>query len=317
MTHLRPDGDAAADTRAGRQSGDGRPWLRSTPVRLLVFFVLLTAVDVAGQLAGKSLRAGSSSPWAGVSSIAAAVALSAVMIIAYRLLVRWIERRAAQELGREHAVQFALTGAACGAALFAAVYLVLAWMGVAHIGGYAGTGNLAHAAGVALGSAVGEEIVFRGAVFRIMEEGLGTLAALAGSATLFGLLHGLNPGASVVSTTAITLEAGVLLAVAYAATRSLWLPIGLHFGWNFTEGGVFGAAVSGNAAHGVFSSTLTGDPRWTGGAFGPEASLAAVGVCLIASLALVVIAIRRHNWQPLRLRLWVDGDPVTATASPP
>ena len=176
-------------------------------------------------------------------------------------------------------------------------------MGFAHIGGYSGATGLAYAVAVAASAAVGEEIIFRGVVFRITEEGFGTLVALVLSATLFGLLHGFNPGASPVSMAAIALEAGILLALAYTATRSLWLPIGLHFGWNFTEGGVFGAPVSGNSAHGLISSTLSGDPLWTGGAFGPEASLAAVLVCLIASLAFLAITVRRGNWQPARLRI--------------
>ena len=66
----------------------------------------------------------------------------------------------------------------------------------------------------------------------------------------------------------IVLEAGVLLGLAYAATRSLWLPIGLHFGWNFTEGGIFGASVSGRAYHGMFKFSLSGSDILTGGAFG-------------------------------------------------
>ena len=62
------------------------------------------------------------------------------------------------------------------------------------------------------------------------------------SFTFFGLIHAANKGATLESTLAIALEAGILLAASYILTRSLWLPIGLHFGWNFTEGGIFGAA---------------------------------------------------------------------------
>jgi hypothetical protein len=92
-----------------------------------------------------------------------------------------------------------------------------------------------------------------------------------------------NSGATTVSTVAIALEAGVLLGAAYAACGSLWLPIGLHFGWNFTEGGVFGVAVSGRkAGAGIVNMPLSGSALWTGGQFGPEASLVAVAVCLVA-----------------------------------
>src|SRR5581483_7760086 len=105
------------------------------------------------------------------------------------------------------------------------------------------------------------------------------------------------------SSAAIALEAGILLAAAYLLTRSLWLPIGLHFGWNFTEGGIFGAAVSGNGAKGLINTSLSGPQLLSGGAFGPEASVAAVGVCLVAAVVMLVLAARRGEWRPLRLRI--------------
>ena len=70
------------------------------------------------------------------------------------------------------------------------------------------------------------------------------------------------------SAIAIMLEAGVLLGSAYFLTRRLWLPIGLHIGWNFTQGGVFGIAVSGHPSSGLLQAVLSG-PTWlSGGAFG-------------------------------------------------
>jgi hypothetical protein len=71
-------------------------------------------------------------------------------------------------------------------------------------------------------------------------------------------------------------------------TRRLWLPIGIHAGWNFTEGGVFGAAESGTAPHGWLQSTTSG-PAWlSGGDFGPEASVVTVMICGALGLALVL-----------------------------
>ena len=80
-------------------------------------------------------------------------------------------------------------------------------------------------------------------------------------------------------------------------TRSLWLPIGLHFGWNFTEGGLFGAAVSGGKAEGIVKTVITGPPLISGGEFGPEASLIALAVCLLVTAILLAIAIRRGHWR--------------------
>ena len=136
-------------------------------------------------------------------------------------------------------------GVTMGAVLFCLVLASLFLAGEVqqvHFNGFMGLSTQASAS---LAAAVGEELLFRGAIFRIAEEWLGTTAALIISAVLFGAAHGLNSGATPISVAAIALEAGVLLGVAYSASRSLWLPIGMHFGWNFTEGGLFGASVSG------------------------------------------------------------------------
>jgi uncharacterized protein len=284
--------------------------IRSTPARLVEFFVALTAIEVLCQLAPRLLHSDSLNARPGIWAIGTALILSVAMVGTYRLLVRVVERRRAEELGRAHAVRLALIGAVCGTALFAAVEMLLVWKGVAHIGSYAGAAYLGQAVAVSLASGVGEEILFRGVVFRIVEEGFGTAVALVFSAGLFGALHGFNPGASLMSTTAIALEAGLLLALAYTATRSLWLAIGLHFGWNFAEGGIFGAAVSGHVTHGFVSTTFSGDALWSGGAFGPEASIVAVGVCLVAALVFLAMTIRRGNWHPLRFRMWLSQMPT-------
>jgi membrane protease YdiL (CAAX protease family) len=61
----------------------------------------------------------------------------------------------------------------------------------------------------------------------------GTWIALVVSSPLFGVAHALNPGATFSSTIGIALQAGVMLGLAYSLTRRLWLPIGIHIGWNF------------------------------------------------------------------------------------
>jgi uncharacterized protein len=116
---------------------------------------------------------------------------------------------------------------------------------------------------------------------------------------VFGLLHLLNAHASLQGAVAIMLEAGVLLAGAYLMTRRLWLPIGIHIGWNFTQGGVFGVAVSGTPATGVLRGVLSG-PSWlSGGIFGAEASIVAVIIGLIAAGTFLTIAVRRRHIVPV------------------
>ena len=276
-------------------------------IRLLVMAVAMVAVAIAMQVLprvlAKQLPAAVSGKWL---NPAAAIILALAMIGGYRLAVRWLEGRKAKEL--EFGPSLALTplGVVVGLGLFCLVYAVLWAAGHAVFHGFVGTSGLITAVSAAVAAAVSEELVFRGVLFRVLEDSLGTLLAVILSAGVFGLLHGVNPGATVVSTAAIALEAGVLLAAAYTATRSLWFPIGLHFGWNFTEGGIFGAAVSGGKSHGLFDVRLTGADLWTGGAFGPEASLLAVGLCLLLALGLLWQTVRAGRWVPLRFRMILD-----------
>jgi len=164
------------------------------------------------------------------------------------------------------------------------VYSVVAVFGVAAL--------LAPLLGALIAAFI-EELVFRGVLFRILEESLGSWLALGLSALVFGVLHAFNHGATWVSTLAIALEAGVLLAAVYMFSRRLWTCIGLHCAWNFAEGGVFGAQVSGSKASGLLASRFRGPDILTGGDFGPEASVVAVLICLAAGVAFVQLARRR------------------------
>jgi membrane protease YdiL (CAAX protease family) len=219
--------------------------------------------------------------------------------------VRYFERRDVSELAPAGAARRVAAGIVLGAALFSVVFALLALGGYVHHPKFGGFAGLPVQLATTFAAAVGEELVFRGAIFRITDERLGTAAALLISSILFGLLHVANPGATPVSTVAIAVEAGALLGMAYSASRSLWLPIGLHFGWNFTEGGVFGTAVSGGQSHGLMDSVLSGPTLLTGGAFGPEASVIAVAVSLVATAVISVWTMRHGRWRPWRQQLLV------------
>ena len=104
------------------------------------------------------------------------------------------------------------------------------------------------------------------------------------------------------SALAIALEAGVVLGAVFMIKRRLWLPIGLHAAWNFTQAGIFGATVSGPTQGGLLVSRITG-PAWaTGGSFGPEASLPAVIVSLSGVVLLVYIVRSGGIVRPIWLR---------------
>lgn len=231
------------------------------------------------------------------------IAGSALMLAAYAALVRIVERRWPQELSARPGAALMLGGTLYGALLFAVLYAVFFAIGVAGDASFRGFDAVPRALGLALISAVCEEAIVRGAVFRPLEDAFGTLIALALSGALFGVLHAGNPAASAASTVAIAIEAGLLLGIAYTATRSLWFPIGIHFGWNFTEGGIFGAVVSGFRSAGIFDIPLTGSDLLTGGRFGPEMSIVSVLVCLAGAAAIGAGAIRSGRWRPIHFTL--------------
>lgn len=100
-------------------------------------------------------------------------------------------------------------------------------------------------------------------------------------------LHLVNPHVTLISILCIT-AVGVLLGAAYMYYRSLWVPIAIHFAWNFTQNGIFGAITSGNEkTSSLFTTQITGPEILTGGQFGPEGSIQAVLFCLIAAVIFI------------------------------
>ena len=125
--------------------------------------------------------------------------------------------------------------------------------------------------------AVGEEIIFRGVLFRWIDEKWGFVTALVTSAILFGAMHMGQPNATWWSSLAIAIEAGLMLGAAYKWSGTLWFPIGIHWAWNFFQGNIFGFAVSGSdAGVSLFHSVTNGPEILTGGSFGAEASIITV-----------------------------------------
>lgn len=291
---------------APAKSGFFRTLARFFLVRLLLLGVPLIVV-LGGVEAAMAILPDKNPAYATDAFYYAGAAVAALATIAlYLLLIRLLEGRGARELALGAGIPLAVVGILLGAALFVGIYLVFGALGYATWDGTYTLTALAMPFAFSVAAGVGEELIFRGGVFRIFEDSFGTLIALLLSAALFGAIHAGNPNATLTSSVAIAVEAGLLLALAYAAARSLWLPIGLHFAWNFTEGGVFGAAVSGNAVHGALNVPVTGPDLITGGSFGPEASLVAVAVCLALSLIFAIITIRSGRWKPLSFRLLLD-----------
>jgi uncharacterized protein len=224
-----------------------------------------------------------------------AVLLTAIVLAAYWSYVRIVEKRPVVELSGPRMPRELGAGALLGALLFSMTVGLLAALGVYQVTGSNGwAAMLATLPGFVLG-AVLEEVVMRGIVFRILEQSLGSWIALAISAAIFGLLHLLNHGTTLLNAGSVMVEAGVMLAAAYMVTRRLWFCIGIHIAWNFTEGGIFSAAVSGGDIKGLLQAKLTGADWLTGGAFGAEGSVIALAICAAAGILLVAAAVRKGN----------------------
>jgi membrane protease YdiL (CAAX protease family) len=224
-----------------------------------------------------------------------ALLLTGIVLGAYWAYVRIVERRAVTELSSSHAARELGGGLVLGALLFSTTIGILAALGAYQVTGNNGWLIMLASLPASILAGVLEEVVIRGVVFRILEQWLGSWFALAISAAVFGALHLLNPGATLLNAAAISIEAGVLLAAAFMLTRRLWLCIGVHIAWNFTQGGVFSVAVSGGKSTGLLQSRMVGPDWLTGGTFGAEASVVALVVCAAAGIVLVVLAIRKGN----------------------
>ena len=157
---------------------------------------------------------------------------------------------------------------------------------------------------VLLLGALAEELMFRGYPFQHLEQGIGAIGAIAVFSVMFGAVHLANPGASLWGLIN-TILIGVLLSISYLRTRALWLPWGIHFGWNFALGFLFGLPVSGLRLFNVMVRTTASGPNWiTGGSYGLEGSATAVARHSDGS--------RRWSgschWRDLRNRLGQAGD---------
>lgn len=216
---------------------------------------------------------------------AASLAVSVVMVIVYSRFVCLFENENAHDLPMDKLSTDTGKGLAVGLVYFCVVTGIMALAGgykVISVGAPAGA--LIWAFCNFAVTAVGEEIVFRGVLFRWIDEKWGFPWALVVSGLVFGLVHWTNPGGTLWAGIAIAIEAGLLLGAAYKWSGNLWFPIGIHWAWNFSQGNLFGFKVSGQDAGVSLLQAQIEGPDWiTGGVFGAEASVIAVVVGAVVS----------------------------------
>ena len=216
-----------------------------------------------------------------------------ILLVTYHYGIAKLGAEPRDDFRLGHAARDVGGGLALGFILFAAVVGIAALLGVYTITGAGDSSQLLFALmTTAIVPAIIEELMFRGILFRWIEQFGGTWAALLLTSALFGAGHIFNPNATAFSSFAIACEAGLLLGGAYVLTRSMWFPVALHAAWNFTQGEIFDVPVSGTDVHGLVTAKLAGPELLTGGAFGLEASIIALVIATGCGLYLIWRAVR-------------------------
>ena len=254
--------------------------------RLAAYFGLLVLFSVAAQFAASFLPPGALG-WVNLGMMTAAALLAAWIVLAR------LDHRSPAALGLplSTAVPRELgAGVAIGGALILAASVLLFLTGTASfipdvgtIPGYAWM--LTWSLLFFILAAAYEEILFRGYPFQLLTRAFGRWPAVLISSAAFSGVHAWNPDIDALAFINIFL-AGVLLALAYLRTRSLWFATAVHAGWNWTMATLIGFPVSGLTTIDtpLYDAIERGSDWWTGGGFGPEAGLAATGALLVGIL---------------------------------
>jgi membrane protease YdiL (CAAX protease family) len=291
---------------------DERPLIRRVVdfplVAMIIASVLFIAASAAATLLGKLLPTMAANAAAAVKG---AIAI-ALMLAVYKLVIVRLGERPRDDLPIAAAPRGLALGVLTGFLLFCALVGIAALFNVYNIVGPGDTRELVKdLIGMTILAAFMEELLFRGILFRWIEAFAGSWAALVVTSALFGLAHIFNANATWMSSLAIMVEAGALLGGAYMLSRNLWVPMGLHAAWNFTQGFLFDVPVSGNDMHGLVQAKLSGPVLLSGGPFGLEASMIGVVLSIPLGAFLILLAARRgHIVQPM----WIQDKAVPALA---
>jgi len=244
-------------------------WLRALTWLLLLFYLTAAAFGVPLQAAADLLPRGN----AGLQFVGGLVACASALGC-YAIAVWLGEGRRPSELSLRPALFGLLAGLVLGWSMMAVLVGVMVLTGLYDItlhGAVSAWPGLSEA----LQAAVTEELWMRALLFRLLWRAFGPVPAFAVAALVFAALHLANPGATVLAGAGVA-AGGLMFCALFALTGRLWVPIGLHLAWNFAQGYLFGAAVSGDDLGGSIAVSV---PRpdaaaWlTGGTFGPEASI--------------------------------------------
>ncbi|HLH32595.1 MAG TPA: type II CAAX endopeptidase family protein [Terriglobia bacterium] len=208
------------------------------------------------------------------------IALLVPAVVAMALTIRFVDHRPRQAFGIAFLPRwqclliFGLLLAAGMLGVLLVFCKIAGQLSIQWTGGQTSSGKLAATFGLLFLAALNEELVFRCFPLQLLMDGMGEWPGMIAMSILFGAVHMNNPNASVLGTVN-TMLAGVLLSLAYARTRSLWLPYAIHVGWNLGLGFVLGFALSGLDIASLWTTNVTGSDLLLGGKYGPEGGLVA------------------------------------------
>jgi membrane protease YdiL (CAAX protease family) len=218
------------------------------------------------------------------SSLVRRVNIFAIAVLSYWAFVHFYERRATQELAPRW--RWILLAAVAGPLSIGVTILVLYATGNYQLISFRGFGQAPGILATIWVAAVLEELAFRGILFRILEEGIGTTAAWLGSSVIFCVAHLANNGVHWITWLSVTL-AGLMWGGVFILSRNIWVAAAHHCCWNATIF-LIGLPLSGEnwRPQALFETVSHGSVLWTGGAFGPEDSLVNIVVSLAICAAL-------------------------------
>ncbi|MEO7045845.1 MAG: CPBP family intramembrane glutamic endopeptidase [Ferruginibacter sp.] len=232
----------------------------------------------------------------GEKALIVAVAEAIIATAGYIFLFRVYDKRRIYELSAASFINNAGIGFLIGILLQSLVILIIYLAGTFLIVNINSLSALVSPFAFALSAGFVAEIIMIGIVFRLLEEQTGTTMALLIFIVLFAVLHVNLKGATIISVSATAMQAGLMLPAAYVFSRNLWLPIFLHFGWDFAEPGIFGGInPSSSLTHGLLTTKIAGNSLLTGGETGPQDSLSSLLLCLLLGLIFLAMAKRKNN----------------------
>jgi len=276
------------------QSTTKQKFLNSPLIRIIFGLLLCFAAFIlAQQLVGKILDVTSIDK--NFRNLIKGIIASLFVILAYIYFYRKYEKRQIGEFSTKGLLKITILGILIGATLQGLTLLVIYFLGDFQIISVNPFSSIITPFAVAFSVAIFEETLLRGIIFRIVEEKLGSYISLLISAIIFGAVHLINPDSSVISSICIGIV-GFMFGASYIYSRSLWLPIAIHFSWNFVQSGIFGAITSGNEqTSSLFSTKISGAELITGGAFGPEGTIQATIFWLLVSIIFMVLITKQKK----------------------